>query len=565
MKKSVSLFLCFVLVLSVFCFPAEAASRTAEEQINILYNNMNLWNKTSTAEEYFYTVTDMDSNGRLEIIRAITQGTGIFTYMDVFEVNSSFSGIEQLVNQRAEEIAGYNYPEVIVATADKYTDRYGMNHYLFQDDAKAGAAEYYSANCEVFVGNGTLQCFDIASKYTVYTNGGATENITYYDADGNETSMEYFITAVQNWFAGMTKSTANFGWFQLDTPDVKAQMRDSYVTFSASGTPAASVQVYPDIYISTSQSTAQAVAPTPTIPPVTVTATGLADIPVGSNGNITITKNPTSESLAIGGKTWFIAHATNADSHTWQLIDTINRVYTMSEAEAANPGLKLADVGGDTLELSNVPLSLNGWSAQAVFSNDQYKAASAPATIYVGDFISAYSGVIDKYRRAYSAGVAITAGVAETYDISEMAGYSDHVGYALKDLDKDGTPELIIAGTGTGNNSENIIYEIDTLINGTPRRLCLSRARDKYYLRTDSTVLNEASGGAAYSYNYILRFKNGVLSQQEALRSDIDEKNVAVWFLTQYGAEKQISEGEAHNLIKSYESSIYLPYFTQIA
>ena len=559
MKKLISMLLCFVLIFSAFCFPAEAAARTAEEQFNILYNNMKLWNKTSLAEDYYYAVTDLDGNGRLEIIAAVTQGTGIFTYANFYEVNSSFSGVEELVNPRAEE-EGYNYPELIVDTVDKYTDRYGLNHYLFRDDSRNGYQEAYTGYTEIFVGSGMAQTFDITGQYTQWSNGGATENTTYYDSNGNETNKAYFDSAVQNWFAGMKKSTVKLGWFALDNPDLKSQLRDSYVAFSASATPAASAQIYPDIYINT----AQAVAPTPTLPPIAAPAAPAAAIPVGSNGNITITKNPTSESLAIGGKTWFIAHATNADTHTWQLIDTNNRVYTMSEAMAANPGLKLADVGGDTLELSNVPMSMNGWSAQAVFSNEEYKAATTPATIYVGDFVSAYGSVIDKYRRAYNSGLEITAGVAGTYDISEMAGYSDHVGYAMKDLDKDGTPELIIAATGTGNHSENIIYEIDTLINGLPQRLCLSRARDRYYLRTDSTVLNEASGGAAYSYNYILRFKNGVLSQQEALRSDIDEKNVAVWFLTQYGQEKQISEGEAHSLIKGYESAIYLPYFTQI-
>ena len=34
-----------------------------------------------------------------------------------------------------------------------------------------------------------------------------------------------------------------------------------------------------------------------------------------------ITKNPTSEAIAIGGKTWFIAHADHATSMTWGLVD----------------------------------------------------------------------------------------------------------------------------------------------------------------------------------------------------------------------------------------------------
>ena len=43
-------------------------------------------------------------------------------------------------------------------------------------------------------------------------------------------------------------------------------------------------------------------------------------IAAADNGVPSITKNPTSEAIAIGGKTWFIAHADNATSLTWEMV-----------------------------------------------------------------------------------------------------------------------------------------------------------------------------------------------------------------------------------------------------
>ena len=80
-----------------------------------------------------------------------------------------------------------------------------------------------------------------------------------------------------------------------------------------------------------------------------------------------ITKNPTSEAIAIGGKTWFIAHADHATSMTWGLVDANGNIYSLADAMAMHPGLRLEALEGDTIAVSNVPLSVNGWGVQATF------------------------------------------------------------------------------------------------------------------------------------------------------------------------------------------------------
>ena len=98
-----------------------------------------------------------------------------------------------------------------------------------------------------------------------------------------------------------------------------------------------------------------------------------------------ITKNPTSEAIAIGGKTWFIAHAENAVSLTWQAVNPDGFAVSLEDAMTANPGLSLEALGDDTIAVSNIPLSFDGWGIQARFDGvgDGNFTVTEPAWITV--------------------------------------------------------------------------------------------------------------------------------------------------------------------------------------
>lgn len=305
-------------------------------------------------------------------------------------------------------------------------------------------------------------------------------------------------------------------------------------------------------------------APTPVPTPVPTATPAPTPTPVPAP-SINITKNPTGEKLTEGGKTWFIAHAENADSLTWQLKDTGGRTYSVPDAMNVNPGLKLEVLENDTIAVSNVPASLNGWSVEAVFSNAGGSVTTAPAMISVEALPAAYAAVVEKYRNAYASGISEQGAYITGY--SEMAAYSQHVGYTLIDLDGNGAKELIIAATGAGNNSGNIIYEICTLSADQAVTLCISQARSRYYLCNNGTILNEGSSGAAYS-NYNTYTVSGVnLFPAISLRSDLDENAQAVWYYYEAGTmagEEPITADHAAVIIGTLESQIYVPQLTQI-
>ena len=218
--------------------------------------------------------------------------------------------------------------------------------------------------------------------------------------------------------------------------------------------------------------------------------------------NIVITKNPTSEAIAIGGKTWFIAHADNATSMSWELVDPNGNAYTLTDAMVRNPGLNLQALEGDTIAVSNVPQSVNGWGVQATFYNQYGSVSTSPAYIYVGDFLNSYNTIINEYHNAKLIGYN---NYQTDYALSEFINSYEHIGYALKDLDKNGIPELLISGLNTKQEYASIydapiLFDVYTLVNNTPVNLCTSWARIRFYLMTDNRIYHESSGGAAYTY-----------------------------------------------------------------
>ena len=524
MKKTTAMVLCVVMLLMLMISSASAVSE--EDGLAVLSANSALWLNADEWTHYWYAVTDLDGNGRPEVFAADTEGTGIFTTGWMYEVNEAGNALDEIAltpgDYEAEFIA-----DVIVNETGCYIDpASGKRSYIFYDTARSGIWGSYTAMQAWNLSGGKMPVINIATADT--TSDGQSQAVTVCsDWNGNQITEEEYEEAADRFFADSLKTAAHFGWFEAQQGSLAEQLRESYAVFQGRGN----------------------------------------EVPVGSNGNIMITKNPTSESLAIGGNTWFIAHATGADTLTWQLVDGNRNVYSTEEAMAAHPGLELEVLEGDTIAVRNAPESLNGWSVQAVFANNSFACATEPAAVYVGDYVTKYSSVIERYQRAsatprdqFGYGIAVELGV------SEILGYSDHCGYAMKDLDKDGIPELIIAGMGENDYSDRIIYEIYTLVNDTPVALCISQARDRYYLRTDSTVYRCGSGGWAITCYDTYRLKNNTLEHVESLMSDWDEPSESiVWTYNAGYGDIDYDADAAFAMAEEWESHIYVPFLTKIA
>ena len=305
--------------------------------------------------------------------------------------------------------------------------------------------------------------------------------------------------------------------------------------------------------------------PIPTLEPTPQPTPVPTPTPV-SGPAVIITKNPTSESLSVGGKTWFIAHAENAVSLTWELVDPSGNLHSVSDAMAMNPGLALEVLEGDTIAVSNVPISINGWGVQARFVGQGNSATTSPAFIYVSDFLSAYMPVLQNYLSFFSVSSNLpdsslssdylTNGDASyyiikygTYDVSHLVRYNTRIGYYLKDLNKDGIPEMLIGSMPAESDypPASFIVDLFTLVNGVPRRVVASSERVRYELRSDNLVYFDGSGGAAYNTRSVFRFNGIGLERVTEIR--MEERNF-------YLDNAPVSEEQFWQKAKDFESLV---------
>ena len=503
---------------------AETALPSESEQRQVIEAGRALWAMTDDYyTPWFYTVTDLDHNGLLEILAASTQGTGIFTYANFYEVLPDGSGLKNLYHDGVEIEGPDDWPEIIRDSLPCYYDAASDTYfYPCEGVTREGAAHQYFAWHALCLKNGVAEWELLASKDVEWLDGGESERITCTDARDNPISEADYDSAVERRFAGMERSEVKLDWTQVQ-PELPEE-----------------AQPEPE------------------------------SIPE-NNPSFHITKNPTSESLTIGGKTWFIAHADNDTEPTWQLVDPDGLVYSLDSAMACNPGLQLEALPQGTLAVSNVPLSVNGWGVVARFDGEGGYRLTEPAYLYVGDYVSAYGAVIENYKTAYSSGNR-SGGYAAENGLSELITYHDHVGYALKDLNKDDTPELIIAGMGAADFGENAILDLYTLQNGAPLQLACTWARNHYYLRTDSLIVNEGSGGAAYSNVFLYSLSGGELSPVEGVITFFpgDDRDSCYHQIGHCDYEPQpgderISMEEYTAIWDSWKSLCYIPPLTQIA
>lgn len=309
--------------------PAETAAPalpSEEEQRQFLMDRQDQWRfPEETADPWFYAFTDLDHNGRLEVLTASTQGSGIFTYAACWEVNAAFDGLDHCTAAYAEE-EFFAWPEIIVEEAPCYYDgASGLYHYLFTDLTREGAAHHYETLCDLVLSDGKLSYQPLASRETHEDVNGT--QILCSDAAGNAITEAEFEAWAAKVFAGMEQSSQSFAWTQVGGLSIE--------------------EILPD------------------------------------GPEIVITKHPTGEVLSAGGNTWFIAHADNADTLTWMLVSPDGVYYALEDAEALMPGLRLEVLPKDTLGVSNVPEALDGWGVVAWFFGPGGTAETSIAYITV--------------------------------------------------------------------------------------------------------------------------------------------------------------------------------------
>lgn len=488
--------------------PAPAASPepglSLDQQKGMIMGLYDSWKPEDETFGWSYAITDLDGNGRCEVIAAKLQGTGLYTYADFYEISADYTGLEKC---RFDVPEGFSQADIINDTCQCYYDsQTDTRYYIISDILRLGAEGYCYTTFALSLKDGEVREQAIASERVEMADGSETAH-RYFDASGSETSKEIYDSAAADFGREMEMSFYKFNWTSVEAPVIEPGMTPSFE---------------------------------PQEP----------ERPIADD--IVITKHPSGENVEIGGQTWFIATAENSDYTDWLMLDPAGNVRTLEEAMQLVPGVVLTKLDDTTISVANVYPGLNGWAAFARFNNDTGYLDSAAAYIYCGDYASSYASVMDYYRALAAGQPAEQFGFNISSDL-DMSG----LGYKLKDLDADGAPELIVTKVAktTGTSTwDDIVYSVFTLVDGQPVCVLHSFARDRFYYTGDG-FLEEGSGGAAYSVVFLYRVENAELKLTEGLCLD-GMQETPYFIVSADGSLSPVSEDVFSSIMLAYEASV---------
>ena len=117
---------------------------------------------------------------------------------------------------------------------------------------------------------------------------------------------------------------------------------------------------------------------------------------------VSITKNPTSETVTAGGKATFIAKAENYTKIVWILVspDAKTIYYDINDALSVYPDIKITGQGSETLVIENIPKSLDGWRIQCYFEGAGGPAYTSGAYLKVTEKTNEASNLAKQFSTA---------------------------------------------------------------------------------------------------------------------------------------------------------------------
>ena len=384
MKKRIwSILLAAALLLSTAAFAAPAALAAdadpadVDTQLILIYSKLDELIVKDEENEWYYTVTDLDHNGKLEFIAASENPDTLATSLKVWEVNKDMTALEEC-KLAVEE--GKSFPDFLTDMADTFHDtKADAWYYLCYDTVIGGENESSTYKTAVTLKDKELSYSVFAVENAVVVFG--LRHVAYTDANGAAISAEQYNDAGFNSFPGAEKSNTGFEWMKADKIKNLTSLTDAYSVFVGIRKPTenfAAVQPAamqaPDAV--PASGSASSYTPVPTAAPYTPYT------PVQPT-YLTITKNPTNEGHTPGETAYFVANANAYDSLYWTFVSPYGGEYS-----AQNFGYMYADapVNGaysTTLSVSNVARDMDGWGVYCTFYYNGQTARTSTAYLYV--------------------------------------------------------------------------------------------------------------------------------------------------------------------------------------
>ena len=205
-----------------------------EEQLELIMNNIPTWHDEEYSEEGpRYAVTDLDHNGRLELIMSKMEGTGMYTYSQFYEVSEDRKSLNRV---KWEPEVGESEPDIGVETVDAYYDAASDTYfYIFDDVIRAGFGESMDTVMSLCLVKGEIKTETIASQHQLVGEDGESVETTYKLADGTFITSDEYYSSDENRFRDAKPLFASISWFSYMADaeiDFATELRVSWEGFS---------------------------------------------------------------------------------------------------------------------------------------------------------------------------------------------------------------------------------------------------------------------------------------------------------------------------------------------
>ena len=168
--------------------PGDANLPSEEEQLNTIWACRDMWIFSDYLGEdhnIFYAVSDLDGNGRLELIATDSYNPDNFSTYYIYEVDVSGEGMNEVQNDimEGESMPDIEWGDVFYFAKDQDGTVLGL---VMKDSLKVNDGEGYIVNKDfVSMKDGRISYEYIASANTMYDGNGQVESQIFVDKDGN--------------------------------------------------------------------------------------------------------------------------------------------------------------------------------------------------------------------------------------------------------------------------------------------------------------------------------------------------------------------------------------------
>ena len=346
---------------------AETSTSTAEQQLSLISSKIDSLEQKDSANTWYYTVADLDHDGRLEFIAASLHPQDRSTNLKVWTVSGDATALtECLLNKEADE----SFPDIMTDTVDTYyvkdTDTW---YYMVYDNIVISNSEVYTVKTAVNLKDGVVGYDAYAVEHTVVTNG--MKNVSYTDNNGIGISADQFNASGANAFAGADRSNTAFEWLTADKLGNPELLKESYEVFMGTRAPSETFPVPKPAALEATGTTPASPSPKPVQPSPQPTW-------------LTITKNPTNENRLVGGSAIFVAGANAFESLSWTFVSPDGGEYSPASFVAGS----FAGVSGEystTLTVSNLEAWMSGWGVYCTFYFQGQSARTSTAYMFVSN------------------------------------------------------------------------------------------------------------------------------------------------------------------------------------